>query len=295
LEASHPGVVRLERILDKNEMDVRLYRREAIVVQCPRASFLSPSSRKPDRCVGEAENLGLVVQGLAPLKLDYERQSRGVKKSVSIPGITQTGFTSPLLLQHQQSGGGGDPSQQLALARTDDYSWAASQRIELPVNISLNAPGTETFQLESVTDGCGNRVDFGALRDAGAPMPDRILDSRSVVVHPRSQVSFVDCDPSEPVPLLRGKGAALKIRVKAGDDPVWDAAVQYTPASEAKGRTAADLRHYSLSDKLTTITVKDPGTYEIVEMTGKVCPGDVQAPSTVSGRPADSWCGLILA
>jgi nucleoporin POM152 len=263
-------------------MDVRLYRKDAIVVQCPRASFSALESENSDRCVGQSEGLSLVLEGLAPLKLDYERWSRGVKKSVSIPGIADTGFTSPLLLQQQAGGGGGgsDPSTSLALSRSDDYSWAASRRIELPLNISLDTHGTERFRLDSITDGCGNQVDFRAIRDSGAPMPEGVVDSHTLIVHPRSQVSFEGCDPNEPVPLLRNKGGAvLKIKVKTGDDPLWDTAVQYTPAPGAK--RPAGVRHYSLGDPVTEITVKDPGTYEIVQVKGKVCPGDVQVPSTV--------------
>ncbi|KAH9452716.1 hypothetical protein Pst134EB_016671, partial [Puccinia striiformis f. sp. tritici] len=100
LNIYHIGVIRLERVLDKDNMDIQIARTEALVVECPSASFLSDpvtsgnkkftpwlSSSGPKEnheCIGNSKNFGLVVKGLAPLSLAYSQIVNGQRKLVKL-------------------------------------------------------------------------------------------------------------------------------------------------------------------------------------------------------------------
>lgn len=205
IPVSSIGLVTLRRVLDSAGNDIGLSRSEALVVQCPDATFARPApSGRPnlvvakrgkqpavpatpvdtDRCVGDHQDLGLTVSGLVPLTLFYHRQVDGVKVPLKLENLSPRHLSSPLALQTPSSsaGGGGDASSidpdalelsrrlASASAKTQgDVSWAAAQTVAVPLDVPLDAAGTHVYRLDSVRDACGHTVDFATLRDAASP------------------------------------------------------------------------------------------------------------------------------
>lgn len=84
-----PGVVRLERVLDKTGADFRIRYSEVVVVECPSVG-LEPveDSRKGKRCVGDAEDVNVRARGVAPLELKW-----GMVNAKSKTGANAQDFT----------------------------------------------------------------------------------------------------------------------------------------------------------------------------------------------------------
>src|SRR5690606_15714948 len=72
LTVKEPGLYQLRRMKDISTLDVRIYRSEALVVNCPKASVKTLSASS-DRCVGDLSDFAISVEGLAPLKIKYGR------------------------------------------------------------------------------------------------------------------------------------------------------------------------------------------------------------------------------
>lgn len=67
-----PGVVRLERVLDKTGADFRIRYSEVVVVECPSVRF-EPAVDKHQgkRCVGDKEDMSVRARGVTPIELKW--------------------------------------------------------------------------------------------------------------------------------------------------------------------------------------------------------------------------------
>lgn len=314
LDVFHTGVIRLERVLDKENMDVRISRTEALVVECPWASFSSdpstshsaggnadkkfipwPSSltsngaKDTHKCLGNTEDFGLVVKGLAPLSLTYQQIINGQRKSIKLDGITSAEFLTPLLSVDAST-----LSEKLSISHRPEYTWAESNSIEIPLNISLTTPGRHTYQLDSLVDACGHRFDFDQPRES---YPSQIgfqreyVHSKTVQVHSKSQISFDGCGniDDEPMRLLKGKSVALRMTIQKQPDlpdPPWTVGLSYQP-SKSLSQPESTLpsstpwkKELVFHDLEKIFSATEPGIYEITNLQGKYCEGDVLVPST---------------
>ncbi|KAH9463466.1 hypothetical protein Pst134EA_015549 [Puccinia striiformis f. sp. tritici] len=303
LNIYHIGVIRLERVLDKDNMDIRIARTEALVVECPSASFSSdpvnsgdkkfapwPSSSGPKenhKCIGDSENFGLVVKGLAPLSLAYSQIVNGQRKLVKLEGITSGEFFTPLTSIDTST-----LAEKLSKSHRPEYTWAESNSIDIPLNVSLTASGRHTYQLDSLKDACGHRFDFDKNREASSIFARQdYIDSKSVQVHSRGQISFVDCGNTddEPLRLLQGKSVTLRMAIRQQSempDPPWKVELAYHPSkpsitSELKPPSAW-TKELVFNDLEKTFSAREAGVYEITSLQGKFCQGDILVPSTCS-------------
>ena len=67
-----PGAYKIEKIVAKDNVDVRMYSRTAYIFTCPQAQLSSTS--KQDYCTGDVETLQLNVMGVPPLNVEYKRK-----------------------------------------------------------------------------------------------------------------------------------------------------------------------------------------------------------------------------
>ncbi|KAG0152559.1 hypothetical protein CROQUDRAFT_650003 [Cronartium quercuum f. sp. fusiforme G11] len=311
LDIHHIGIIRLERVLDEDTMDIRIARTEALVVECPRASFtgsnppshhnlLLPSwatSDSPEpishKCVDETENLGITVFGLPPLTLTYHRLlDNNERKLLKLEGISPSEFVTPLATADTTS-----LTDKLRISPRPEYGWAEAQTIDLPLNISLRTPGKHVYELDTLRDGCGHVYDFGAMRESGGSRrlmiesgQERVIDTKSVYVHPRSQVSFLGCGNTEdePLRLLRGKSVPLRIHVQessnaASEDSPWTIGIAYKPVPSldpVDDERRAWNQNITFSESTKVIQATQPGTYELIGIDGKFCGGDILMPSS---------------
>ncbi|KAA1138326.1 hypothetical protein PGTUg99_030566 [Puccinia graminis f. sp. tritici] len=303
LDIHHIGVIRLERVLDKDNMDIRIARTEALVVECPSASFLSdpadsgdkkfspwPSStgaKENHKCIGDTENFGLVVKGLAPLSLTYQQTVNGQRKLVKLEGISSGELFTPLTSIDTST-----LAEKLSVSHRPEYTWAESHSIEIPLNVSLTTPGRHVYQLDSLKDACGHRFDFDKAREASSMFArQEYIDSKSVQVHSRGQISFVDCGNTddEPLRLLQGKSVPLRMSIQQQSDmpdPPWMVGISYQPSKSAnpsESKTSgAWIKELAFNDREKTFWAREAGVYEITSLQGKYCQGNMLVPSTCS-------------
>lgn len=154
----------------------------------------------------------------------------------------------------------------------------------IPLTMTLDALGTHSYVLESVTDALGNTM------NAGSHTPDDVSKvTRSTTVLRRPAVSFTRCGPGNPSSLLIGSETSLGVSAKDSDreDAPWDVTVQYRPTDVEEG-TKGSRKLKPWTQKFTTegerkdlqIKASTPGEYTIVAIKGKYCEGDVLSPET---------------
>jgi nucleoporin POM152 len=379
-----PGIIRIERIIDKSDADVRIpapssENAKIIVVPCPSARFHQDDQDKQalrieqkqgkkagkssaldvtqTACQNDAEDkartISVDVFGFPPLKLAYSRQlgKNNKRETYTIDGIAPDGA---ILASHSQKGStkarklpvspgaAAAPGQQLILGHEAPHGPVLKpQVLNVPLNMSLSVVGAHQYTL-----------DFSALRDrfGAAPSPDyptkggkassslvssktgassqaiggslQLAASKSIMVYPRSQVSFFGCGTGavgsashgsstrsssgsgtagQPVKLLRGGNANLQLRAgslaTAGtsqsntgniDDSPWTVEVQFEPDTPDTADTGAIVqskgwkRQLTLSSSQELLQVDQPGKYRIVSIKGAHCGGEVFEPSEVS-------------
>ena len=193
---SQPGLVRIERVIDKSDNDVRIPTEASesariLVVPCPTAWFSPLPSISSNVglsrgsiqgvCQGNdpssALDLSVKVYGYPPLRLSYHRMlgGTGARYSQSIESIAPEGA---VLLPHSKSGSGdkdhkrGLPptAAQYALLSKSNSSLVGNgitrpATVSVPLNVTLGVAGSHLYRLDKVTDACGNSVDFGLLRE----------------------------------------------------------------------------------------------------------------------------------
>ena len=240
---STPGIVRIERIIDKSDNDVRIPHESSenakmIVVPCPSASFTKGgksfcAGEDATRLAQQDEAFKVDVFGFPPLRLSYHKLagSSGKREAFSVESIAPEGAVvashSPLDTRSGRKGTQASRHQQVVLAPSEESGSGnpmVPQIISVPLNITLNTPGSHLYRLDKVTDACGNSLDFSSLRERystsasqdaastgettvkgslagklahrGKQNVAALLEqasSQKMVVYPRSQVAFVGC------------------------------------------------------------------------------------------------------
>ncbi|KAI9068689.1 hypothetical protein FKP32DRAFT_1587461 [Trametes sanguinea] len=292
IRVTKPGTIRLERVLDQSNVDARLlYPTETTIVPCPRAEFTdkSMSQVKDVRCAaprlvsgaGEELQLEIDIYGVPPLSLRWTRQVGSRHESFMVEGIEGT--------EHQHASHlEGDRHA------SDAPGQRAPTRVQVPLTVVLDALGTHTYVLESVTDSLGNVAHAGQYADSVAisfrkPSHDHIsTTTRSVTVLRRPGVSFKHCGPGHPASLLIGSEAPLTISTLQADtqDAPWDVSVRYDPPTEEGGKPSKRYKGWTQTFKTQgerkdlTLRASAPGEYTIIGVHGQYCEGDVLSPET---------------
>lgn len=274
-----PGLYRLTRVTDVSQLEVRIYRSEALVVPCPKANLKVSGSQKKDRCKGDMSDMSLQVQGLAPLQITYSREIKGKPTVFSVQSIHPEGFESPLLAGFNSDG---------TLAEQGDHtlSWAQRRDIIVPLNESLGSAGDWAYSIDKVVDGCGNVVDYNALyEDADYVVPKKSGLSHRLLVHDRPRIRFLGCDPQTPIDLPKGVSSELPLQlVSARDDAPYFVRFTFTPNDKLQSASEhspdAVFKDYNMKGLTQALSIKEPGLYTIKELSSHFCPGEVMEPSS---------------
>ncbi len=307
-----PGTLNLDRVVDQSGVDARLViPSEVTVVPCPRAEF-SPESHaavKDVRCAppglvggsGEELQLDIDIFGVPPLSLRWHREVGSKREAFMVEGIEGTNERHT----HEEDD-----------RRVSVLGHRAPTQVRVPLTVILDALGTHTYTLESVTDSLGNVAHAGQHTDVSHKTADHTpTTSRSVTVLRRPSVSFKHCSPGQPASLLIGSESPLTVATVQADlaDAPWDVEVRYDPphgedgakpSKRYKGWTKTLKTHTERRD--LTLRASAPGEYTIVGVKGQYCEGDVLSPETcrVIERPLPTaeiewkkiheWCVLAV-
>ncbi|KAF8078923.1 hypothetical protein FPV67DRAFT_84986 [Lyophyllum atratum] len=272
IRLSRPGTLRLESVADHSHVQARIsYPASITVVPCPSVEFVDDESTKDNvRCSGHDSDLQLMIKvlGVPPLSLRWLKTINGRLEHFLVEGIEDN-----------------DPNDQRTAATTR----GVVQELNIPLTISLDAPGTYLYALEEVMDSVGNVVRVGSDGSAGAiGSAAQTKTTRSLVVLRRPTVSFRHCRPGSPTSLLIGSEAPLSIALNDSDefDSPWEISFQYQPPQDSEGK--GNKRYKPWKKILKTqgnrreidVRANAPGDYVIAGVQGKRCSGDVLAPET---------------
>ncbi|KAF9454153.1 hypothetical protein P691DRAFT_798413 [Macrolepiota fuliginosa MF-IS2] len=285
IRISHPGVIRLEQVLDGAHTEARLVQpSEVVVVPCPLVSFVDTTEQTDSdavRCAGQDNNLNLMidVSGVPPLSLRWLKTINGKREQFLVEGIEG---------DHRS-----DSSDEGAGSHAVSAKRLVPQIVKIPLSISLNEPGTHLYALEEVVDGQGNVIRVGtepAAAEGGTV--NKTKTTRSFVVLRQPLVSFKNCNPQHPRPLLLGSETELEISTMETDkfDAPWEITLRYQPPQEPLDGSKVDSKLKPWKKVLKTqgnkgdtlIRASTPGEYRIVGIKGKHCVGQVLAPDTCS-------------
>ena len=276
LRVHKPGVLSLDRILDSSNIEARLvYPTELTIAPCPRAAFVNDGviSQESDvRCAhpglpsGAGEDLHLKIDlfGVPPLSLRWIKESPSKRESFMVEGIE--GDTVAHLQSHEEG------------RRVSGTGYKVPQHLTVPLTVTLDSVGHHSYILESVTDALGNVVPI-----KGDPVKSR----RSTQVLRRPTVSFQNCAPGRPAPLLIGSTSQLKVAVQRydADDLGWNVSVKYQPPTDEGSKSSTKrlkpwTRVFSTPDESAELKIaaEAPGEYSIVGLKGRYCEGDVLSP-----------------
>lgn len=261
IRVRHPGAYKLENIVSRDGLDVRLYSRNAYVFVCPNARF-SPVDLQ-NYCSGDKEALQLDVVGVPPLHVEYTRRINGQTKALKLDRIQPEKMDSPL----SRISGGLSAAEQAFFtpAYHQSYDWAASQYMSIKLNLTFEKPGEYEYELQSVTDGAGNKIDLSQL-------PKRTF---AVHEHPTAQMQ---CSTTRPVKLLIGDDS-VKLPVKLQGNGPWKVQYEYNSLDENDGEKK--LRRLELpSADSASLVATAPGEYKLLSVTDNFCKGDILYPST---------------
>jgi len=249
------GAYKLERVVDTTRNDVRIYRSEAIVVECPSAE-ISSFNEEGHFCQGETDALKVTVRGVPPLHVQYAQIVNEHPQLIPIDSIHPESFTSPLLA--------GDGN--LQVMRREDYSFAQTHSVTLTYPLSLDTVGLWKYALLEVRDALGNTVSY-----EDAP------PGYGITVHERPHINLRGCSEDSPIKVLKGRDTNIYFNIQTNDPGQFNITLGYTPPESSDPPV---VETYKLTHKRDGLSITEPGIYTIMDISTKYCSGDVLTPQS---------------
>ncbi|CEP16331.1 hypothetical protein [Parasitella parasitica] len=250
-----PGAYKINQIVSKQGVGIRLDNKVAFVYTCPHA-HISPVRAK-DYCAGDNEVIQFQVIGVPPLDVYYTKTIDDQKVyDLELNRIQPENFESPLLRRINDA----KSTERPILAKPDsDFSWAAAKQLDVNLDLTFDKVSKQEYRLSKVRDGAGNVIDLSGLA------------ARSLEVHRRPTVNF-GCSQKEPANLLIGEKSVQLPLLLEGSGPF---SVEYKSSGDANHVYSAKLKPNERS-----IAAHSPGEYSLVSVSDKFCQGEVKFPSS---------------
>ncbi|CRG83266.1 Nucleoporin pom152 [Talaromyces islandicus] len=276
LPVKKPGIYRLSRVVDESNLEVQTKVSDALVPVCPKAS---PINTQTDRCKGDLSDIVLEVEGAPPLKIKYVRKVNGLDGGFSFQNIHSEGSTS-LAPARKLSG-------RLIDSEVPIPVWAQSQKLQIPLNESLNNGGQWVYTIEEVHDAYGNIANYsGLFDDADRSSGKGLVQSHQLSVHERPRLSLLGCNAQNFLQIAKGDSTDLPLhfhstgRDYSGDTP-FQITYSHSPAGESE--QPGDLskpNQLSLKSLDHRPRIKEPGWYSIDSVSSRYCAGEILEPSS---------------
>jgi nucleoporin POM152 len=268
------GLYRLQRVMDESNLEVQTRLSDTLVVSCPRALV---KTSHLDKCRGDLSDLTLEVEGTPPLKIKYSRRVNGLDGGFSFQNIQPESLRSPLLTQKHAG--------HLVTSDMPDLTWARSQKLEIPLNESLNAGGEWVYAIEEVHDSCGNIANYSLYLDELDRTPTKgVPQWYQFFVHERPRLSFAGCSAQKFLEVAKDDSIELPIRFYSiGRNYDSDAPFQVTYSfSEAESNdvSPAKVRQVHLKNIDLRPRIKEQGWYTLNAVSSRFCPGEILEPSS---------------
>ncbi|RHZ53314.1 hypothetical protein Glove_443g66 [Diversispora epigaea] len=255
---NRPGVYRIEESSDKDEMGIKIYRREEIIVYCPTAKLVPKSDSS--LCIEDEIYVDLVLEGVPPLNIHYERKVNDAAVNMTIDGI-----------------GLDYVSSQSNQVESNNYQWARDQIIRVQLNITADTVAAYSLIILQIQDVLNNTRAFYD-EEALSNMAD-------FFVYPRPTANFF---LDSPVYVRPNKYANIQLALR-GRGP-WKISVGYwseditenTEISSVKPNEIFDVIIDLRNENSRFMKVNKPGIYKLLSVSDSRCVGEILAPSSKS-------------
>ncbi|CAG8467400.1 7817_t:CDS:10 [Ambispora gerdemannii] len=250
-----PGVYRLEQAWDWHWMNIKIYRKEEIIAYCPDAKFSSKVGQH--RCLNDEIPVDLILQGIPPFSVYYERIVGGIAVNMTIDGVASENTIVPGSRSDQISG----------------YQWARDRIIEVPLVLTTDIPAQYSLKILRIRDALNNTHIYEKEENAQSYI--------EFTVHSRPSVSFLS-DATIKIKPADSPNIALELK---GQEP-WRIHIGYWAEDIAQDNNLAmntsDIIEYVLERSTDDmINVKKPGLYKLLSVLDAFCSGQVLAPSNI--------------
>jgi nucleoporin POM152 len=148
IPVTEPGVYKIEQALDSDGMGIKIYKKEEIIVYCPEAKLISVTDTKC--CINDEIYTKLVLKGVPPLSVYYERRVDDDSVNMSIDGIGAKHIKFPVEV----------PDRTKLLSASGNYQWAQNQEIEVKLNMTADVPATYSLKVLEVNDLLNNSHNY---------------------------------------------------------------------------------------------------------------------------------------
>ncbi|KAJ9273801.1 hypothetical protein DTO212C5_80 [Paecilomyces variotii] len=272
LPVKKTGIYRLQKVVDESKLEVRTRSLNSLVASCPKAHIKNTQTHK---CRGELSDLMLEVEGIPPLKIKYSRKVNQLDRGFSFQSIQPENSHSSVVKSEDT------PTQHPVL----DLSWAHSQKIEVPLNESLNVYGQWFYAIEEVHDAYGNVANYSHLDEADRPLTKTAPQWHQFSVHERPRISLHGCNEQRPLEVAKDETVELPIQFHAsgeayGQDAPFTLAYSFNQADAENDEQPTKSRQVSLRNLAHKPRIRDPGWYSLKAISSQFCSGEVLEPSS---------------
>ena len=272
-----PGVYRLYKVVDESKLEVQRRMSDTLVVRCPTVEVSAPTSNK---CLGDLSDLTMDIEGTPPLKIVYTRTANSDQSTHHFQSIQPENFVSPLL--------GSSRTSTLVVAGSQDYSWARSHRIKVPLNESMTPDGKWMYSIDEIHDATGNIANFSARGEDGEHIYPKGRQLEQIFkVHERPLATLRGCD-SRSLMIANGKTGELPVDYmypgRTPDRTSHTLTWKFSPldtlsASGDHGNAAVTEEHFAKTAHDKPIIGK-AGLYTLTGVKSQYCEGEVKEPAS---------------
>jgi nucleoporin POM152 len=275
--AKKPGLYRLLKVIDESKLEVQRKLSDTLVVRCPKVSVTSIGS---DRCLGDLSDLTMEIEGTPPLKIVYTRTANGEESNHHFQSIQPENFVSPLL--------GFPRATTLVVPGVQDFSWARTHRIKVPLNESMIPGGPWLYSIDEIHDATGNVANFSARGEDGEHIYPRGSHlEQAFMVHERPVAQLVGCDTRNPLKVAIGKTAQLPVNypysVKNPHSPhilTWKFSPLDTLTASGDHGSDVSVEQFVAKGTHSTPAIREPGLYTLIGVKSEHCDGEIREPAS---------------
>jgi nucleoporin POM152 len=274
-----PGVYRLHKVIDESKLEVQRRMSDTLVVRCPRVEVTATGS---DKCLGDLSDLTMEIEGTPPLKIVYTRTANTDQSTHHFQSIQPENFVSPLL--------GSARASTLVVAGSQEFSWARSHKIKVPLNESMTPGGKWMYSIDEIHDATGNVANFSARGEDGEHLyPKGRHLEQSFSVHERPLATLSGCDSRKPMMVANGNTGSLPIEYlysgRTPDRPLphtltWKFSPLDTLTASGDHGNEAVIAEYFSKNKHDEPTISQAGLYTLTGIKSQYCEGEVREPAS---------------
>lgn len=273
-----PGLYRLHKVMDESNLEVQRRMSDTLVVRCPKVEITATAS---DRCLGDLSDLTMEIEGTPPLKIVYTRTANADQSTHHFQSIQPENFASPLL--------GSARASTLVVPGSQDFSWARTHRIKVPLNESMTPGGHWMYSIDEIHDATGNVANFSARGEDGDHIyPKGRHLEQGFTVHERPFAKMSGCDSRNPLMVANGKTTQLPVQyIYPGRTPdqtshtiIWKFSPLDTLTASGDHGNDAVIQEYLAKTAYGMPNIREPGLYTLISVKSKYCDGEVKEPAS---------------